>query len=92
MIKKRKWEKEDGRKDGCQYVDEFLGRKSCCLDCPFDKCMLEEPAAIKVRIFKTERDQEILNLIKQGISQRETAKRLGIHTRTVQRAIARSNK
>ena len=29
--------------DGCEFADEFLNRKSSCLNCPFPKCVYDEP-------------------------------------------------
>lgn len=76
---------------GCKYADEFLGNKSSCLTCPFNECVFISPGGNKHRILKTKRDQEILSLISQGITEEEIAERFDIHIRTVQRAIRRNN-
>ena len=77
---------------GCKYADEFLGRKSSCLECPFKDCLLDEPAKVRFGILKAKRNQEILSLFYQDVTLVNIAKRFGIHARTVQRVVDRSNK
>jgi hypothetical protein len=69
------------RDEGCEY-----GAK--CLDCPFTKCLYEEPGG-KERYFKSRRNMEILKQSREGKPTREIAVIFGVSERTVQRVVRR---
>lgn len=74
----------------CQYRDNGCDLAKSCLDCPFPKCMYEEPRG-KQRWLKNTRDREIAALFseeKKGI--KELASIFAVSRRTIQRALKRS--
>ena len=75
----------------CQYRDDGCELAISCLECPFPKCVHEQPGG-KRRWFKKLRDKEIVRLFSKGRGIRELATRFGISRRTVQRALGRTEK
>ncbi len=79
------------RDDGCESATTFLGRRSSCLNCPFDKCVFEEPRG-RQRYRKGLRDREVVRLFKnEGKGAKELALRFGVSQRTAQRILKRAN-
>ena len=71
------------RDNGCEFADS-------CLNCPFAKCLYDEPGGRQHHI-KRFRDKEILRLYttgKKGL--RELALMFDLSQRTVQRALKRA--
>ncbi len=81
-------EDEFHRKDGCKWVDGFLGYESSCLTCPLEECVLDASLSVKRRVIKGKRDREILNLASKGINSKEIAKRFTIGITTVYKVIS----
>jgi len=76
--------------DGCELATNYLGHKSSCLDCPFTRCIHDEPRG-KQHHIKRSRDSEIVNLFKsEGKGVKELALMFDVSQRTVQRALKRS--
>ena len=68
------------RDDGCEFADS-------CLNCPFTKCIYDEPGG-RQHYTKRLRDREILRLFTtEGKGIRELALMFGLSQRTVQRAL-----
>jgi len=67
---------------GCKKA-KLLGYDGPCLECPFEKCWEEQRMSIKT----FERRLRIKELHKQGNSEKEIAKLLGMDWRTVRRAL-----
>ena len=75
--------------DGCEVATTYSGRKSSCLNCPFAKCIYDEPGG-RQRYIKRRRDKEIARLFNSdGKGIKELALMFGISLRTVQRALER---
>lgn len=69
----------------CHYRDEGCEMAQSCLDCPFDKCVYDEPGG-KQRWLKKRRAREIVRLrFQDGREIKEIAEKLCISERTVQR-------
>ena len=76
--------------DGCELATDYLGHKSSCLNCPFAKCIYDEPRG-RQRHIKTLRDRKIVRLFNsKGKGIKELALMFGVSQRTVQRALKRS--
>ena len=72
-----------------RYRDTGCSLSPSCLSCPLARCRYDEPAgAVTVR--RADRDARILALRRQQLSVREVARRAGVTTRTVQRALRRN--
>jgi len=68
--------------EGCEFADS-------CLDCPFPKCIYDEPRG-RQHWLKRLRDKEMTNLFSSdGKGVRELALMFGVSQRTVQRALKR---
>jgi len=67
------------RDDGCEHAAR-------CLDCPFTKCLLEEPGG-RQRFFKSKRNNQILRLHSEGKTTAEIAAQFNVSERTVQRVV-----
>jgi hypothetical protein len=67
------------RDDGCEFADS-------CLNCPFPKCLYDEPRG-RQRWLKELRDREIDRLFSQGWGVKDLALLLGLSQRTIQRAL-----
>jgi hypothetical protein len=78
---------KDSRPEFVHYKDEGCELAPSCLECPFEKCILEEGGIASV--LKKERNQEIKNLATQGITELELAERYGVSLRTIQRILSR---
>ena len=73
----------------CHYQDNGCEFADSCLNCPFLKCIYDEPGG-KRRYIKRRRDKEILGLFTTGGKGiRELATMFGVSQRTVQRALKR---
>jgi len=74
----------------CHYGDEGCEFADSCLNCPFTKCIYDEPRG-RQRYIKRLRDEEIVRLFttkEKGI--KELALMFGLSQRTVQRALKRA--
>ena len=73
----------------CQYRDEGCEFAASCLDCPFPRCIYDEPRG-RQQWLKGERDREMINLFTRGgRGVGELALMFGVSQRTVQRALKR---
>ena len=73
----------------CHYQDNGCEFADSCLNCPFLKCIYDEPGG-KRHYIKRRRDKEILGLFTTGGKGiRELATMFGVSQRTVQRALKR---
>ena len=76
----------------CRYQDEGCEFADSCLDCPFAKCIYDEPRG-RQRYTKRLRDKEIVRLFTtEGKGVKEMASMFGISQRTVQRALKKAKK
>ena len=73
----------------CHYRDEGCEFAASCLDCPFARCIFDEPGG-KQHFVKELRNKEIVRLYAQGKELKELAAMFGVSQRTVQRALKRS--
>ena len=67
------------RDEGCEYADS-------CLNCPFPKCLYDEPRG-RQRWLKEMRNREISRLFSGGWGVSELAVLFGVSQRTIQRAL-----
>ncbi len=73
--------------EGCDLATARLGHQSSCLECPFERCIYEQPRG-RQRYLKTRRDSEIAKIFnKEGKKIKEIARIFGLSERTIQRAI-----
>ena len=71
----------------CQYKDEGCDLADSCLNCPFPRCVYEQPRG-RQRWLKKLRDKEIARLFTgEGKGVKELALVFGVSSRTVQRAL-----
>ena len=71
----------------CHYRDEGCELAESCLNCPFAKCIYDEPGG-KRRWLKRLRDREMARLFtSDGKGIKELAQMFGVSQRTVQRAL-----
>ena len=71
----------------CRYRDEGCDLASSCLNCPFPKCVYDQPRG-RQRWLKRWRDREIVRLFNtEGKRVKELALMFGLSQRTVQRAL-----
>ncbi len=71
----------------CRYRDEGCDLASSCLNCPFPKCVYDQPRG-RQRWLKRWRDREIVRLSNtEGKRVKELALMFGLSQRTVQRAL-----
>lgn len=70
----------------CHYRDEGCEFADSCLNCPFPKCLYDEPRG-RQRWRKELRNREIDRLFSEGWSVKELAMMLGLSPRTIQRAL-----
>jgi DNA-binding CsgD family transcriptional regulator len=74
----------------CHYQDVGCEFADSCLNCPFQKCLYDEPRG-KQHYIKHLRDREIARLsINDGKGIKELALMFGLSQRTVQRALKRA--
>jgi len=72
------------------YRDEGFEFAKSCLDCPFPKCIYEQPGG-RQRWLKRLRDKEMARVFTtEGKGAKELALRFGVSQRTVQRALKRA--
>lgn len=68
----------------CHYKDEGCELAESCLDCPFLRCIYDEPGG-EQRLLKRQRDREMARLFKdKGKEVKELALIFGVSHRTVQ--------
>ena len=77
---------KDDRPEYIHYKDEGCELSPSCLECPFERCILEEGGVASAR--KKERNQEIKDLANQGVTVPELAERYGVNVRTIQRVLS----
>ena len=71
----------------CQYRDEGCDLADSCLNCPFTRCIYDEPGG-KHHWLKRLRDREMARLFTtEGKGIKELALMFGVSPRTVQRAL-----
>jgi hypothetical protein len=71
----------------CHYRDEGCEFADSCLNCPFPKCIYEEPRG-RQRWLKGQRDREIVRRFYiEGRGVKELALMFNVSQRTVQRAL-----
>ena len=71
----------------CHYRDEGCDLAASCLDCPFSRCIYDEPRG-KQRWLKKMRAREMARLFTaEGRRIKELALMFGVSQRTVQRAL-----
>ena len=71
----------------CHYRDEGCEFGVSCLNCPFPRCIYDEPGG-KQRWLKGQRNREIVRqLYIEGKGERELAEMFGVSLRTVQRVL-----
>ena len=74
----------------CHYRDDGCEFAGACLNCPFPKCVYDQPGG-RQRWLKSRRDREIARLFAaEGEGVKELALRFGVSQRTVQRALGRA--
>jgi len=78
----------DLRPEYYQYRDEGCEYAKSCLECPFPRCLFEEPRG-RQRWMKQTRDREIKRLYDGGKKVKELAAIFGVSQRTIQRALKR---
>ena len=70
-----------------QYRDEGCDLAASCLDCPFQRCLHDQPGN-RQSLLKTLRDREIALIFHAGNKGiKDLAIMFGVSTRTVQRAV-----
>lgn len=73
--------------EDCHYRDEGCEFADSCLNCPFPKCIYDEPRG-RQRWLKGQRDREIVRRFYiEGREVRELALHFGVSQRTVQRTL-----
>ena len=79
--------KPDLLPEDVEWCDEGCEFYPSCLDCPFSRCLEEEPRG-RQRLRMVTRAGEMARLKREGTSTDEIARLFGVSKRTVQRAIA----
>ena len=78
------------RDEGCEVATAYLGHQSRCSECPFPKCIYDEPGG-RQRWLKRQRDRQIIRLFTtEGKGVKELALMFSLSQRTVQRALKNS--
>ena len=80
---------QDLKTEYCHYRDEGCEYAKACLDCPFPRCLFDEPRG-RQRWMKQTRDREIKRLFDAGSKVKKLAELFGVSQRTIQRAIKSS--
>jgi hypothetical protein len=70
----------------CRYKDEGCELAESCLNCPFPRCIYDEPRG-KQHWLKQVRDHEIKRLFDKGSGTKELGVMFGLSRRTIQRAL-----
>ena len=65
----------------CRYQDEGCELADSCLNCPFPKCIFDEPRG-RQYLIKNERGKQIIRLLKEGKGEKELAAIFNISRRT----------
>ena len=74
------------------YQDNGCDLSPSCLKCPLPRCRYDDPGWV-LREQRSSRDVAILQMrAKQALTVEELAERFGVSTRTVHRAITRSQR
>ena len=73
----------------CHYRDAGCELAASCLNCPFNKCLYEEPGG-KQHYLKKRRNREIVRLFAEGNNVRQLSAKFGVSQRTIQRALKRA--
>ncbi len=77
----------DLRPEFCRYRDEGCELAESCLNCPFARCIYDEPGGNQGRM-KRVRDKEIVRLRRDERKKlKELSEMFGVSERTVQRAL-----
>ena len=74
---------------GCELADKHLSHGSCCTECPFDKCVIEEVGVGIATARREIRDKGIVRMIGLGCKQSEIATHFRVHRKTIQRVLKR---
>ena len=77
---------EDLPPEFTRYRDEGCEHAARCLDCPFTKCLLEEPGG-RQHFFKAKRNNQILKMHSEGKTTAEIAAQFDVSERTIQRVV-----
>ena len=78
------------RDEGCEFATAYLGYQSRCSECPFPKCIYDEPGG-RQHWLKRQRDRQIARLFTvEGKGVKELALMFDLSQRTVQRALKNS--
>lgn len=78
------------RDEGCELATAYLGYQSRCSECPFPRCIYDEPRG-RQRWLKRLRDREIVRqFVTEGKGIKELALTFNISQRTVQRVLKRT--
>ena len=77
---------KDHRPEYCQYRDEGCELSGSCLQCPYARCIYENPQG-KKRLLKALRDEKICASYRDGKNPKELALMFGVSVRTVQRVL-----
>jgi hypothetical protein len=77
---------KDLKPEYCQYRDEGCEYAKACLECPFPRCLYDEPRG-RQRWMKQTRDKEIKRLFDEGKKVKELVVIFGVSQRTIQRAL-----
>ncbi len=73
----------------CRYRDDGCEFAKSCLDCPFPKCIYDQPGG-RQRWLKRLRDRDMVRLFSTEDKEvKELALHFGVSQRTVQRALKR---
>lgn len=78
-----------GNDSGCFAATEYLGYQSACLQCPFRKCVYDEPRVGIIRAKKRNRNEEIIQRFKEGENTQSLAIAFDVSERTIQRIVRR---
>jgi hypothetical protein len=74
----------------CHYQDNGCDFAESCLNCPFPRCLYDQPGGRK-RWLKTLRDEAVLRLFTgQGKKVKDLALMFGVSRRTIQRVLKRA--
>jgi hypothetical protein len=76
----------DLKPEYCHYRDEGCEYAKSCLECPFPRCIYDEPRG-RQRWLKRARDRQIKKLYETGMSVKELAVLFGVSQRTIRRAL-----
>jgi hypothetical protein len=78
--------KPDLKPEHCHYRDEGCEYAKSCLECPFPRCIYDEPRS-RQRWRKRARDRQIRKLYENGMKVKKLAVLFGVSQRTIRRAL-----